>query len=212
MKSIGTPRDDNLSFIGRMTIPIRLVPLAPVQNEIVHGLVAPLRDVFRTSVTVEPALKGIVDLAYDISRSQYNSTLLIKELLRRYSNSEINVIPGVVPQGQAGNPNGRSKILGITSVDLFVPVLTYVFGEAQLEGAAGVMSTYRLDDTIYGLPPDNIKFFERSIKESVHELGHTYGLLHCKNFDCAMHSSTTVDDIDIKGAALCVECLKKIRM
>lgn len=172
--------------------PITLVPIAPVQEGIVQGLVAPLRNVFRTDVVVEPALRDVVDTVYDPSRAQYNSTLLLKELLQRYS--------------------GQSKILGVTSVDLFVPVLTYVFGEAQLSGTAGVMSTYRLDDTIYGLPPDSIKFFERSIKESVHELGHTFGLLHCRNYECAMHSSTTVDDIDIKGAVLCEECMRKIRI
>lgn len=169
---------------------IKLVPLLPVSEELVHALVTPLSNVFHTSVTVESPLRNIVDLVYDYSRAQYNSTLLIKELLRRFY--------------------GQSKIFGITSVDLFVPVLTYVFGEAQLDGVAGVMSTYRLDDAIYGLPPDEVKFFERSVKESVHEIGHMFGLFHCKNFDCAMHSSTTVDDIDIKGAALCKECLSKI--
>ncbi|MBI2429479.1 MAG: archaemetzincin family Zn-dependent metalloprotease [Ignavibacteriales bacterium] len=169
---------------------IILVPLLPVSEELVHTLVTPLSDMFRTSITVESPIRGIVDNVYDYSRAQYNSTLLIKELLQRF--------------------DGQSKVLGITSVDLFVPVLTYVFGEAQLDGVAGVMSTYRLDDTIYGLPADNAKFFERTIKESVHELGHTFGLLHCKNFDCSMHSSTTVDDIDIKGAMLCGECLRKI--
>lgn len=170
---------------------IKLVPLMPVSEELVHALVPPLSDVFGTEVTVEPPLRSAVDAAYDMYRAQYNSTLLIKELLHRF--------------------DSESKILGITSVDLFVPVLTYVFGEAQLDGIAGVMSTYRLDDAVYGLPADSAKYFERSVKESVHELGHTFGLLHCKNFDCAMHSSTTVDDIDIKGAMLCSECFNKIR-
>lgn len=173
-----------------MIPPIRLVPLVPVQEEIVGKLIAPLSDIFRSSISVEVPIRGIVDSVYDYSRGQYNSTLLIKELLRRFDN--------------------KSKILGITSVDLFVPVLTYVFGEAQLDGVAGVMSTFRLDDSIYGLPPDDIKLFERSVKESAHELGHTFGLFHCRNFDCAMHSSTTVDDVDIKGGTLCKECQRKI--
>lgn len=190
--------------------PIVLVPLTPFLEEIVCGLVSPLADVFMTDVSVEQPLHGVVDTVYDYSRGQYNSTLLIKELLRRYSNSEFNVVPGAAPHGQARNLSEPIKILGITSVDLFVPVLTYVFGEAQLDGVAGVMSTFRLDDTIYGLPEDKFKFFGRCIKESVHELGHTFGLFHCKNFNCAMHSSTTVDDIDIKGGTLCKECSRKL--
>ncbi len=172
-------------------VPIRLVPLAPVAEEIVNALAAPLGNVFHTSVEVVLPLHGFIDTAYDYSRTQYNSTFLIRRLLSLDSNSS-------------------SKMLGITSVDLFVPILTYVFGEAQLEGTAGVMSTYRLDETIYGLPPDPVKLFERSMKEAVHELGHTFGLLHCKNFNCAMHASTTVDDVDVKGATLCDECLNKI--
>ena len=172
-------------------VPIKIVPLVPVAEEIVSMLVAPLGQVFRSPVEVEPPLHGVIDRVYDYSRAQYNSTWLIRELLSLELNSS-------------------SKVLGITSVDLFVPILTYVFGEAQLEGIAGVMSTYRLDDTVYGLPPDRIKLFERSLKEAVHELGHTFGLLHCKNFNCAMHASTTVDDVDIKGATLCDDCLKKI--
>lgn len=170
--------------------PVILVPLVPVQEEIVHELSIPLADVFHTTVVIESSIRGLVDRVYDFSRAQYNSTQLLTELLRR--------------------SDGISKILGITSVDLFVPVLTYVFGEAQLNGTVAVMSTYRLDDSIYGLPPDNIKFFERSLKEAVHELGHTFGLLHCEHYDCAMHSSTTVDDIDVKGATLCHECMRKI--
>lgn len=169
---------------------IILVPLVPVQEEIVHELSAPLADVFHTTVLIKSSVRGLVDRVYDFSRAQYNSTLLLNELLQQ--------------------SDGTSKILGITSVDLFVPVLTYVFGEAQLNGIAAVMSTHRLDDSMYGLPPDNVKFFERSLKEAVHELGHTYGLIHCKNYDCAMHSSTTVDDIDVKGATLCNECMRKI--
>jgi archaemetzincin len=174
-----------------MTIPIRLVPLVPMPEEIVHALVAPLSRIFRAQVTLEQPLRGAVDAAYDHSRAQYNSTQLISELLSLEFNSS-------------------GKILGITSVDLFVPILTYVFGEAQLDGAASVMSTHRLDDRVYGLPPDSVKLFDRALKEAVHELGHTFGLRHCANFDCAMRASTTVDDVDLKGATLCPECLRKI--
>jgi archaemetzincin len=174
-----------------MTIPIRLVPLVPMPEEIVRALVAPLGRIFRARVTVERPLPGVVDAAYDHSRAQCNSTRLISELLSLEFDSS-------------------SKILGITSVDLFVPILTYVFGEAQLEGAASVMSTHRLDEMVYGLPPDSAKLFDRSLKEAVHELGHTFGLRHCASFECAMHASTTVDDVDVKGATLCPECLRKI--
>ncbi|MFZ4620989.1 MAG: archaemetzincin family Zn-dependent metalloprotease [Bacteroidota bacterium] len=174
-----------------MLLPIRIIPLHPVSAELIGSLIHPLRSIFRTDVSVWPQLDTVVDSVLDESRGQYNSTEIIVELLRCY--------PGV-----------HSKLVGITAVDLFVPVLTYVFGEAQLDGPACVVSTYRLDDTIYGLEPDPSSFFERSLKETVHELGHTYGLLHCRNFNCAMHASTTAEDIDLKAAGLCEDCQKKI--
>ena len=174
-----------------MIVPIRLVPLLPVSNELVSSLAQPLHSIFQTEIIVDQPLNNILNTVYDDSRLQYNSTELIRELLKRFS------FPA-------------SKVIGITSVDLFVPVLTYVFGEAQLDGTAAVVSTYRLDNSIYGLDPDPILFFQRSLTETVHELGHTYGLYHCKNQDCAMHSSTAVEDIDLKSAALCENCRRQI--
>lgn len=172
-------------------VPIRIVPLAPVNEDLVRTVAGPVGSVFRTEVTVEPPLRSAMERTYDLSRGQYNSTDLIRVLLDRY-------------------PAGPEKVLGVAGADLFVPVLTYVFGEAQLSGTAAVMSVYRLDDALYGLEADPVKLFERTLKECVHELGHTFGLLHCRDYDCAMHASTTVDDIDLKGAGLCTSCLQQI--
>ncbi|MDP1676009.1 MAG: archaemetzincin family Zn-dependent metalloprotease [Bacteroidota bacterium] len=174
-----------------MIAPIRLVPLLPMSSEFVSSFVHPLRSIFHTKIIVELPLNNVLNAVYDDSRLQYNSTQLIRELLKEF-------------------PSSSSKIIGITSVDLFVPVLTYVFGEAQLDGTAAVVSTYRLDNAVYGLEPDPILFFQRSLTEIVHELGHTYGLYHCKNQECAMHSSTAVEDIDLKSAMLCNDCTKQI--
>lgn len=169
---------------------IRIIPLQPVVFDVIPSLIDPLQAIFSTEVIIEPSVSHIVPRAFDDSRGQHNSTEILRELL--------------------DVPLPDSKILGMTSVDLFVPVLTYVFGEAQLDGTVSVVSTYRLDNAIYGLEPDPVLFFERVLKESVHELGHTYGLYHCKNLDCAMHASTVVEDIDLKGAFLCGACRKQI--
>jgi archaemetzincin len=170
-----------------MVSSIRLIPLKPVVLEVLPALVDPLQSIFSAAVTIEETEKRIVPSVLDDSRGQYNSTDILRALLER-------------PQ------NPRTKLIGITSVDLFVPVLTYVFGEAQLDGTAAVVSTYRLDNVMYGLAADPVLFFERVLKETVHELGHTYGLMHCRNIDCAMHASTAVEDIDVKGASLCPAC------
>ena len=106
-------------------------------------------------------------------------------------------------------PRDTARVLGVTAVDLFIPVLTFVFGEAQLEGRAAVVSTYRLDSEIYGLPADPELLFERLCKEAVHELGHTYDLMHCHESRCVMLSSTYVEEIDLKSDQFCSRCRAK---
>jgi archaemetzincin len=101
------------------------------------------------------------------------------------------------------------RVLGITDVDLFIPVLTFVFGEAQLEGTAAVVSMARLVDHA-----DPRRTAWRLATESVHELGHTFGLMHCGSLDgagrsaapCVMSRSASVRAVDEKSPRLCPEC------
>ena len=125
--------------------------------------------------------------AFDASRGQYHSTMLLEFLLDEPAATS-------------------SRILGVTGSDLFVPVLTYVFGEAQLQGTAAVVSCLRLQDEMYGLPRDDAKTLQRLQKETVHELGHTYGLLHCDDACCVMRASTYVEEIDLKSGTFCPSC------
>jgi len=91
-------------------------------------------------------------------------------------------------------------------MDLYVPVLTYVFGEAQLNGKAAVVSSYRLRDELYGLPKNPQRLKERLEKEAVHELGHTFGLIHCRNPNCVMYATTYAEEIDLKSRNFCRVC------
>jgi archaemetzincin len=125
------------------------------------------------------------ELAFDAARGQYSSTRLLAELL---------TCPG------------EGRVLGVAGVDLFVPVLTFVYGEAQLSGRAAVVSLHRLRPEAYGLPVDDGLLMERLEKEAVHELGHTFGRVHCDEPQCVMHASTWVEEIDLKGAAFCAGC------
>jgi len=96
------------------------------------------------------------------------------------------------------------KIVAVTDVDLFVPVLTFVFGEAQLNGKAAVVSTARLGDP--STPDGARRFAARLAREIVHELGHTFGLVHCDSARCVMSRSVSIAGIDAKGGTFCTAC------
>ena len=125
------------------------------------------------------------------SRDQYNSTEIVTDLIDM-------------------KPKDSLRIVGITNVDLCIPILTFVFGEAQLGCCAAVVSLHRLHQEFYGLPPEPELLFRRAVKEIMHELGHTFGLRHCADYDCVMHSSTIVDEIDIKGGTYCSVCRQSV--
>ncbi len=101
---------------------------------------------------------------------------------------------------------GIEHVLGITDVDLFVPHLNFVFGEAEYSGRAAIISLFRLRPEFYGQDSDSRLFVERSVKEAVHEVGHMLGLGHCDNSTCVMFFSNSVSDTDRKGVLLCEKC------
>lgn len=111
---------------------------------------------------------------------------------------------------EAPIPDG-DVILGITGADLYVPVLTFVFGEAQYPGRAAIVGAARLREEFYGLPADEEKFSLRLLKEAVHEYGHTRGLSHCDDWNCVMASSHRVERLDVKSADFCVRCKARLK-
>ena len=126
--------------------------------------------------------------AFDARRKQHASGTILRWLL------------------EAGPPRG--KVLAITDRDLFIPILTYVFGEAQLGGRAALVSTARLVEDVELLGPQLL--VERLAKEAVHEVGHAYGLVHCDTERCVMGRSPAVREVDEKSSELCSECRAKL--
>ena len=154
--------------------PIHLIPLCNGHGPMEPGLDGwsiwrpTLARTFRTPCRIRPETFDIA-FALDARRQQYYSTAILQRL-------EKAVGPGCAGAGRDG-------------CDLYVPVLTFVFGEAQLDGNCAVVSTARLHEEFYGLPPREDLLRERLVKEAAHELGHTFGLRHCADWRCVMASS-----------------------
>lgn len=171
---------------------LRLVPFfCGARIDLLPQLARSLEEALGLAVRQRPP-RFDPELAFDPLRGQYDSRVLLARLLEEA-------------------PEGAGRVLGVTTVDLFIPVLTYVFGEAQLEGRAAVVSMYRLDATVYGLPENKRLLAERLRKEALHELGHTYNLMHCDDPLCVMRSSTYVEEIDLKSDRFCRQCSRSVR-
>jgi archaemetzincin len=176
--------------------PIHLIPLSngdrahstPGLDALEH-LASHLARQFRTPCRIRPEPFDI-SFAEDAGRQQFHSTAILQRLER------------------ASDPDAR--ILGVTTCDLYVPVLTFVFGEAQLDGNCAIVSTARLNEESYGMPKSEDLLRERLLKEAVHELGHTFGLRHCSDWRCVMTSSHAVERLDIKTADFCRACRKPV--
>ena len=98
------------------------------------------------------------------------------------------------------------RFLAVADVDLYIPILKYVFGVAQMGGPCAVVSTFRLRQEFYGLDPDDSLLRQRLLKEAIHELGHTLHLRHCQDYQCVMASSHSVEWIDLRDSRFCDAC------
>ena len=100
---------------------IYLVPLGEVGDDYLRILAENIEEQFGLPVTITPNLAPPL-YALDPVRQQYNSNMILKRLLEESSPDAI-------------------KILGITDVDLFNPIFSFVFGEAQFKGKCAVISS-----------------------------------------------------------------------
>ncbi|MDA3895162.1 MAG: archaemetzincin [Desulfobacteraceae bacterium] len=163
---------------------IIISPIGEIDQDICGLVGKKIQSVFGYHTMTLPILSDI-SFAYDENRKQYHSTPILQKLA---DNAPANCF----------------KIIGITGLDLFIPILTHVYGEAQLGGKACMISTYRLHDSqeteIYS------KINERIVKEVIHELGHTFNLRHCDSSSCIMHYCRAIQDVDMKSDQLCRYC------
>jgi archaemetzincin len=165
---------------------IHVCPLGFVDEEILDCVTESIAAVIKMAVNVLPVM-GDPAYAFDEKRGQFSSKKVLKRL-------------------NACCPRETFKIIGVTRLDLYVPILTFVFGAAQMSGQCAVISTRRLDPLYYQVPEDRDLLLERVKKTTVHEIGHSMGLIHCRDRRCVMFSSTRIEDTDFKRSEFCRTC------
>lgn len=163
-----------------------LVPIGNVPGSALDWIESAASEWFPLPIRRLEALE-IPRRAFDEKRGQYQSVELMKMLSQ------------IVPRD-------ASRILGVTDVDLSIPMLSFLFGQAQFDGPVAVVSLCRLHQEFYGLPAQENLLRERTVKEVLHELGHTFGLVHCSEPTCAMSLATHIELVDAKAEQYCARC------
>ena len=171
---------------------ILLAPMGRLTPSDLAPLAAPLSAVFGREARVLDARLDC-GFAFEPDRRQYDASKLMLGLRELF-------------------PECRGKIVGVTADDLFAPCLTWVFGQGQVDGPLAVVSRHRIDEAFYGRPTSPEREHRRLLTEISHELGHTFGLLHCRDEHCAMRWSETIEQIEAKGAALCLDCSRRAQL
>jgi archaemetzincin len=169
---------------------IILISFGQFEKTFLEKIALAVKNVY--GLTVETSVNySDLTIYYDPARRQYDGNRLLQLINHEYAS------PG-------------KKAIGLFRVDLFIPILTYIIGQAVYKGNAGVVSLYRLKNELYGLKKNDSLLFERFRKEVIHELGHTFGLTHCFSPVCVMRSSTHIGDVDQKDTVFCSKCREKL--
>lgn len=168
-----------------MSTPLAEVQILPFEGTPQREIEALIQELALLGIqaTILPQA-SVVAPSYNAQRRQYNAEILL---------DRVRLAPG-------------HHILGVTSRDLYVEGLNFVFGLADSPGKAAVMSLCRLS-----AGTDAAAFRARAVKEAIHELGHTWGLGHCADPRCVMAFSNTLADTDRKGKEFCSRCADKFR-
>jgi archaemetzincin len=184
-----------------MTI-IALVPIAMEEEDkknILNPLTSHLASTFEASITIitDPPELESSRASFNEQRNQLNSDKLLRWLATTIMNNTKSY--------------DRTKIiLGVCNFDAYSSGLNFVFGQASLTGGVAAIYLPRLKQEFYGIAADISIFIERVLKESTHEVAHTFGLAHCPNQSCVMHFSNSIVDTDRKAKDFCNSCSSKL--
>ena len=173
---------------------IGILRVGQVDSHVMDRIQENLNMIFpKTTCALISETMPIPSEAFNNARQQYRSNIILSRV-----------------HSYAEKDKALDRVLGIVDVDIFVPELNFVFGEAECPGKVTLISLWRLRPEFYGKAPNKELFLERITKEAVHELGHSLGLRHCSNPFCVMYFSNSIFETDRKQSLFCNKCDLKV--
>ena len=160
--------------------------MGQISQTALRVIAANIQTMLEAPVDIMPAM-AMPEEAFQRHRGQYDAGLVLKYLAR------------------FSFPH-HSRILAVSDVDLCTPILTFVFGQAELGLNRAIISDFRLkrmeDDF---MAPEDI-YYERLVKVALHEIAHTLSLYHCETPKCLMQISPGLNQLDKLDIFFCERC------
>ena len=169
---------------------IGVVPIGEVPSLSLEVIAANITAYYNWPADVLP-VQPIPESAFDETRLKYDAGILINKLDKM-------------------DFDEYSKIVGVISRDIFIPIFNYVYGQAVQGGSLALVSLFRLSRNADGSTPPNSLVFERAAKIALHELGHLFDLFHCNEAKCIMHFSGAIEDLSKIPFYLCRDCARRL--
>jgi archaemetzincin len=168
---------------------VEIIPFGRI-DAVATALVAANIEEFLRLRTYLSSPRSLSPEAHLPARHQYDAAVILKDL-------------------RAGLPPGDLR-LGLTNLDLTLPILTYVFGEALVGGRAAVVSLFRLGRAPGQPRLDLGRLYDRLVKVALHETAHALGVFHCRRPGCLMRFSFDLVQLDTLEVHFCPDCREKI--
>ena len=169
---------------------LKIISLDFSENYLMNKIIDDILNIFKVFEDYNIYYEKIPEECFVKERNQYLASCILNNLYKKYYEE-------------------NSLVLALTSKDIFDYPYNFLFGLAYYEEKICLVSVYRLKFNLNS-NMENL-FYERVIKEVLHEIGHCFGLDHCSNWNCVMHFSNSVKDVDSKGIFYCESCREKIR-
>ena len=166
------------------------MPIGTIDESLLRLVTPPLVQTFNRRVVISTPLP-VPKYAYNPTREQYHSAAILKRV-------------------ESMLKDDWGSAIGIGSIDLFVPDVPFVFGEADRSTRSAVISLARLEPELGSAEARRDGLVRRLIAEVVHQMGLIRGLAHCPNNRCVMFLSSSVQDTDKKGSQFCANCRKRL--